>query len=120
MTALVNRLSIHIKHTGQLVVVELAGDLDTNTSAQLRRTLTDLVMAGSHHLVIDLNRLDFLDSTELGALVGGLKKTRAQEGSLQLVCTNAHFLKVLNIMGLTKVFAIHESQDIVGTLATAP
>ena len=42
-------------------------------------------------------------------LVGGLKRVRAHDGSLHLVCTQERILKVFRITGLTKVFPIHDS-----------
>jgi anti-sigma B factor antagonist len=53
----------------------------------------------------------FLDSTGLGVLVGGLKRVRGHDGSLQLVCTQERLLKIFRITGLSKVFAIHGSQS---------
>ena len=50
-----------------------------------------------------------LDSTGLGVLVGGLKRVRNHDGSLQLVCTQEKILKIFRITGLTKVFPIHSS-----------
>ena len=61
--------------------------------------------------------VDFLDSTGLGVLVGGLKRARSHEGSLQLVCDQEKILKVFRITGLTKVFPIHASLE--GALADA-
>ncbi|MCW2545929.1 MAG: anti-sigma-factor antagonist domain protein, partial [Mycobacterium sp.] len=49
------------------------------------------------------------DVTGLGVLVGGLKRVRAHEGSLRLVCTQERILKIFRITGLTKVFPIHAS-----------
>ncbi len=62
-----------------------------------------------HHIVVDLEKVDFLDSTGLGVLVGGLKRVRSHDGSLQLVCTHEKILKIFRITGLTKVFPIHSS-----------
>ena len=42
-------------------------------------------------------------------LVGGLKKVRAHDGSLDLVCTQERLLKIFRITGLAKVFVIHDS-----------
>ena len=61
--------------------------------------------------VVDLEAVEFLDSTGLGVLVGGLKRVRAHEGSLRLVCTQERILKIFRITGLTKVFPIHSSVD---------
>ena len=46
----------------------------------------------------------------LGVLVGGLKKVRAHDGSMRLICNQERLLKIFRITGLAKVFAIHGSQ----------
>ena len=66
---------------------------------------------GSYNIVIDLEAVEFLDSTGLGVLVGGLKKVRAHDGSLELVCSQERLLKIFRITGLAKVFVIHDSVD---------
>ena len=57
------------------------------------------------------DKVGFLDSTGLGVLVGGLKRVRAHDGSLDLVCTQQRILKILKITGLTEVFGIYETVD---------
>jgi anti-sigma B factor antagonist len=44
-------------------------------------------------------------------LVGGLRRVRAHDGSLDLVCTQQRILKILKITGLTEVFGIHQTVD---------
>ena len=44
-------------------------------------------------------------------LVGGLKRVRARDGSLDLVCTQQRILKIFRITGLTEVFGIYETVD---------
>ncbi len=61
--------------------------------------------------MVDLEGVDFLDSTGLGVLIGGLKRVRSHDGDLSLVCTEPRILKVFEITGLTKVFAIHDTVD---------
>jgi len=43
--------------------------------------------------------------------VGGLKRVRAHDGSLRLVCTQERILKIFRITGLTKVFPIHDTVE---------
>ena len=47
----------------------------------------------------------------LGVLVGGLKRVRAHDGSLDLVCTQQRILKIFRITGLTEVVGIYETVD---------
>jgi len=44
-----------------------------------------------------MEKVEFLDSTGLGVLVGGLKRVRAYDGSLDLVCTQERILKIFRI-----------------------
>jgi anti-sigma B factor antagonist len=91
-------------------VVAVGGEIDVYTAPKLRDKITELVAAGVYDIVVDMGAVEFLDSTGLGVLVGGLKKVRAHDGSLQLVCSQERLLKIFRITGLAKVFAIHGSQ----------
>ena len=104
-------LSLSTRTEGDRTVVEVGGEIDVYTAPRLREQLVDLVADGKYHLVVDMERVDFLDSTGLGVLVGGLKKVRAHDGSLQLICTQDRLLKIFRITGLTKVFPIHSSVE---------
>jgi anti-sigma B factor antagonist len=96
---------------GDRTVVRVGGEIDVYTAPKLREQLVDLVNAGKFHLVVDMESVEFLDSTGLGVLVGGLKRVRAHDGSLHLVCTQERILKIFRITGLTKVFPIHNTVE---------
>jgi anti-sigma B factor antagonist len=100
-------LSLTTRTEGRHTVVEVGGEIDVYTAPKLRETIVSLVDAGQYDLVVDLERVEFLDSTGLGVLVGGLKRVRTHDGSLSLVCTQERLLKIFRITGLTKVFDIH-------------
>lgn len=92
-------------------VLAVGGEVDVATAPRLRERLIELVNSGKHRIVVDLSDVDFLDSTGLGVLVGALKRVRSHDGDLALVCTESRILKVFEITGLTKVFAMHLSVD---------
>jgi anti-sigma B factor antagonist len=92
-------------------VLSVKGEVDVYTAPRLREKLVELVSQGKHQIIVDLEGVDFLDSTGLGVLVGGLKRLRSHDGDLGLVCTQHRILKVFEITGLTKVFAIHDSVE---------
>ena len=104
-------LTLATREVGTTTVVAVGGEIDVYTAPKLRDKITELVGAGVYQLVIDLEAVEFLDSTGLGVLVGGLKKVRAHDGSLRLVCTQDRLLKIFRITGLAKVFDIHDTAD---------
>ena len=104
-------LSISTRSEGVHTIVEVVGELDVYTVPRLRERLADLVAAGNYHLVVDLQGVDFLDSTALGVLVGGLRRVHPHDG---FVSTRVHpgaDLKIFRITGLINVFSIHTSVD---------
>ena len=103
-------LSLETRQEDGRTIIEVGGEIDVYTAPRLRDKITELVSAGSYDLVIDMEKVDFLDSTGLGVLVGGLKKVRAHNGSMRLICNQERLLKIFRITGLAKVFAIHGSQ----------
>jgi anti-sigma B factor antagonist len=102
-------LSVAISQDGDRTVVAVSGEIDVYTAPKLREHLIDLVSGGHYNLIVDLEGVDFLDSTGLGVLVGGLKLVRSHDGTLDLVCSQDRILKIFRITGLTKVFTIHDS-----------
>ena len=92
-------------------VVNVEGEIDISTAPRLRELLIDLASKGSYQLIVDLDKVGFLDSTGLGVLVGGLKRVRPHDGSLDLVCTQERILRLFRITGLAKVFGIYQTVD---------
>ena len=104
-------LDLNVREDGSYSVLEVAGEIDVYTAPKLREKLIELVSEGSYNVIVNLEGVDFLDSTGLGVLVGALKRVKAHDGSLSLVCTQDKILKIFKITGLTKVFPIHSSVD---------
>jgi len=51
-------------------VIDVQGEIDMYTAPRLRELLIDLVSTGSYQLVVNLDKVRFLDSAGLGVLVG--------------------------------------------------
>jgi anti-sigma B factor antagonist len=90
-------------------VIAVSGEIDVYTAPKLREKLSSLADGGSFQLIVDMEGVEFLDSTGLGVLVGGLKRVRAQDGCIDLVCTQSRILRIFKITGLNKVFNIYNS-----------
>ena len=87
-------------------VVAASGEIDVAAAPALRDRLGSLVDEGTHRIVVDLEGVDFIDSTGLGVLVGAVRRARGADGDVRLVCTNSRLLKVFGVTGLDAVFVI--------------
>ncbi|HLL64704.1 MAG TPA: STAS domain-containing protein [Micromonosporaceae bacterium] len=104
-------LSMSTRVLGDHTVLEVGGEVDVYTAPRLRERLVELVEQGARHVVVDLSRVEFLDSTGLGVLVGALKRLRAAGGTLGLVCAHERLLKIFRITALDRVFALYDTVD---------
>ena len=93
-------------------VLEVGGEVDVATAPRLREQLIALVNDERFRIVVDLEHVDFIDSTGLGVLIGALKRVRSHDGDLALVCTEPRILKVFEITGLLNVFSVHPTVDV--------
>lgn len=92
-------------------VLELTGEVDVYTAPQVKSHLIDLVNENQFKIVVDLNNVDFMDSSGLGVLVGGLKRVKPHEGVIAIACQKEKILKIFRITGLDKVFPIYDDQQ---------
>jgi len=104
-------LSLATRSVSDHVVLEIGGESDVYTAPRLRERLIEMVASGDKNIVVDLARVEFLDSTGLGVLVGAHRRLRATGGSLRLVCPHERLLKIFRITGLDSVFEIHSSVE---------
>jgi anti-sigma B factor antagonist len=104
-------LRTEVSEIGGWTAVTVHGEIDVATSPTLRERLIGLVNDGSAQLVLDLEAVDFLDSTGLGTIVSVLKRARTHCGDLRLVCTEARIRRLFEITGLDKAVPLHASLD---------
>ncbi|HEX2031471.1 MAG TPA: STAS domain-containing protein [Actinomycetota bacterium] len=104
-------LLVQSEDRGDWTVVEVRGEVDLYTAPRLKERLLELIEGGRRRLAVDLDGVEFLDSTGLGVLIGALKRCREAEGSLALVAPRDPVMKVLGITGLDRVFPIHDTVD---------
>ena len=105
------QLQIHVTQRHGYTILSPQGEIDFATGPQLKDAINERLIAGEVNLVMDLEAVDFIESTGLGALIGGRRRAHALKGSLRLVCTEEQLLKIFRITGLDKVFAIYDSVE---------
>ncbi|HMD02034.1 MAG TPA: STAS domain-containing protein [Candidatus Baltobacteraceae bacterium] len=92
-------------------VVELGGEIDVYTSPKVKDAIMELIDRGHYNLVINLEKVRYIDSTGLGVLIGALKRVREHGGTVNLVCTNPQIKKIFDITGLVKIFGIYDNEQ---------
>lgn len=101
------QLELETRTEGDWTILDVVGEVDLYTAPSLRDKLVSLIDGGAMRLLVNLVGVGFMDSSGLGVLVGGLKRSKERGGDLALACPEGPPLKVLSITGLDKVFPVY-------------
>jgi anti-sigma B factor antagonist len=103
-------LAIMVRSERGVVIAAVTGDIDISTVAQLRERLFELADNGGT-LIVDLNRVTFIDSAGLGALVGTARRAAVHGGSLHAVCSRPQTRKLLWLTGVDRRIPLAATVD---------
>lgn len=92
-----------------VLVVHLSGSLDTLASPQLRQA--ECLSRRSHHTVLDLARVQYMDSAGLGAIVSVMKGLREAQKKIALASPGPMVTKVLAVTAVDKIIPIKPSVE---------
>ena len=104
-------LITNIRQEDGVTIIEVGGRFDATNAPEVKAKLRDLVAAGQARLVINLNKIEFIDSSGLGVLVGALRRCVAVGGELCLAEVPEFARSVLELTRLTRVFSIAKTEQ---------
>jgi anti-sigma B factor antagonist len=93
------KVEIDIQDKGDYKVLVPVGDLDVYTVGSLRDALGKMIEDETPSVVVDLDGVPFMDSSGLGALMGGVRRLREAGGDLAIACTREQHQKLFTITG---------------------
>jgi anti-sigma B factor antagonist len=99
-------LDLRVQHQDDRAIVHVGGEVDVATCPQLRDLLNEVVDQGVYHLVVDLEKVSFLDSSGIGVLVGVYRRIREHGGSLRLTGPSVAVRRVLELTRVTTVLPL--------------
>jgi len=105
-------MELTTREDGRVTILTVAGDLVIGEpESTFKRTVTRLLEEGRVHLLVDLARVGFLDSSGLGALVRALTISQKEGGQTKLLNAGPQVRKLLEMTKLDSVFEIHDDLE---------
>jgi anti-sigma B factor antagonist len=104
-------MSFSIKKDGQVVVVDVEGQLIVGNRQELKQKVLDELEKGERKVLIDFSRTGYIDSSGLGALVTLSKKIREQGGELRLANLNDDLKTLFELTKLDSLFQISDTRE---------
>ena len=96
-------IELDTAHRADVAVIRPQGRLTMVHAADLRTVVGEVIADGRTRIVVDLGDCQFMDSSGLGAVIGGLKAARQAGGDLRIAALQPQVMTVLQLTNLDRV-----------------
>lgn len=106
-------MQFNLKVIGKVLVATLQGELDLHKSPAFKREIAALFdqYPEIRYLVMDVEKMTFIDSSGLGVILGRFKELQARDGKLFFVRVNPRIKRILQLSGFEKISSFQDSTD---------
>jgi len=99
------------REIGEIVILDISGEINLFNAPEIKEIIDNLVQAKKIRLVVNLQKVNFIDSSGLGALISGLTVLKKQEGGLRIINITKNVQKTFELTNLTSFFGIFDSEE---------
>lgn len=102
-------LCIKVDSDNETSYIKLAGEVDAYTAPKLKESVLPKTKIENHLVKVDLNDVNYMDSTGLGVFISALKSTKENNSHLKLVHLQDRVARLFRITGLDEVIDINSA-----------
>jgi anti-sigma B factor antagonist len=103
-------MEINVKSNGQVTVVEIAGDIDSNTAPQAQERVLPLVQPGSK-ILLDMSGVEYMSSAGLRMLLSMYRQISRGDGGIVLVGLSEEIKDTMSVTGFLNFFVNCDTVD---------
>ncbi|MFC1596058.1 STAS domain-containing protein [Candidatus Margulisiibacteriota bacterium] len=104
-------LQIKVREEESVPVLDLIGEIDVYTYPQLNEVINKVINDNNYNIIINLEKVKYIDSTGLGVLASSANKVAPQNGILHIICTQPQIKKIFIVSGLLeKNFKLYDNE----------
>ncbi len=105
-------MQVILKKNGRTLIAQLIGELDHHSAAEVRETLENAIKSKAiQNLIFDFSKLNFMDSSGIGVIIGRYKLIKALGGTVNVVCANRQMDRLMTMSGLKKLIDVYSDLD---------
>jgi anti-sigma B factor antagonist len=103
------KLKTSTRQVESVTIVDLSGRITLGeASVVVRDVINDLMGKGKKKILLNLGKVDYIDSSGIGVLVSGFSTVRSQGGELKLVNLSK---RIRDLLHITKLYSLFDVKD---------
>lgn len=103
-------MEISQREKDAITVLDIQGEIDLYNAPEIKDIIQKLIEAQKYNVIINLEKVSYIDSSGIGALISSLSNLKKYQGGLKIINVYASVKKVFELTKLTSFFEIYESE----------
>ncbi len=103
-------MDLTLRSANNVKILQLVGRFDTYTAGEVRQLIDKVTSEDPANIVVNMQGVDFVDSTALATLVQGVKNCRQQNGDLRLCEVQQSVRMVFELTRLDRFFEVYPQE----------
>ncbi|MCB1147226.1 MAG: STAS domain-containing protein [Leptospiraceae bacterium] len=104
-------MEISQRDRDSIIILDIQGEIDLYNAPEIKDTIQRLIEQQKYNIIINLEKVSYIDSSGIGALISSLSNLKKYQGGLKIINVYASVKKVFELTKLTSFFEIYESED---------
>ena len=104
-------MEINRRESADIVVLDISGEIDIYNAPEIKDTINQLIEDQKYNVIINLEKVSYIDSSGIGALISSLSSLKKYQGGLKIINVYASVRKVFELTKLTSFFEIFDSES---------
>ncbi len=104
-------MEISRRQNGDVVILDVNGEIDLYNAPEIKDTINKLIEEKKYNVVINLDKVSYIDSSGIGALISSLSNLKKYQGGLKICNVSGSVRKVFELTKLTSFFEIYDSEQ---------
>ena len=97
----------------KILIVRLSGELDHHEAKQLREKWQSVLFENEiNHIIINFERVTFMDSSGIGVILGRYKEIVKRGGKMIICSINPAIERLFEMSGLLKIIHLEDNEQI--------
>ena len=103
-------MQIQERKENDVVVLAVDGDIDLNSSPEMRKKFEELIVNNSVKIVVNFQNVNYIDSSGLATVIEMLQRLKKTQGELRLSNMSEKIKNLFEITKIDKLFKMYSSE----------
>lgn len=98
------------RESNSVAILDISGEIDLYNAPEIKVIISQLIEAKKFNVIVNLDKVSYIDSSGIGALISSFSNLKKNQGSLKIINVYSSVKKVFELTKLTNFFEIFDSE----------